>query len=119
MLSWAVTFLIIAIVAAVSPSAEDRAQARRIADNLFREIYVATPADVCETRDPKGHYKKARAGELPGFTGIARDYQPPSDAELTIDTSRRSVADAADDIERMLGNTGILFDESIDLAANI
>ena len=54
----------IAIVAAVSPSADDRAAARRIADTAFREIYVATPAEVCESRDPKGHYAKARAGAL-------------------------------------------------------
>src|SRR6202166_5119787 len=55
----------IAIVAAVSPSREDRAAARRIAvDTVFREIYVATPAEVCESRDPKGHYAKARAGAL-------------------------------------------------------
>src|SRR6202035_6034207 len=60
----------IAIVAAVSPAAEDRAAARRIADDLFREIYVATPAEVCESRDPKGHYAKARAGSLQAFTGL-------------------------------------------------
>src|SRR6202012_28432 len=52
----------IAIVAAVSPSREDRAAARRITDTAFREIYVATPAEICESRDPKGHYAKARAG---------------------------------------------------------
>jgi bifunctional enzyme CysN/CysC len=109
----------IAIVAAVSPSAEDRAAARRIADTTFREIYVATPAAVCESRDPKGHYAKARAGGLNNFTGIGRDYQAPTDSELTIDTSTRSVSDATDDIERMLARTGILFDELVDLAANI
>ncbi|MFT6669360.1 MAG: bifunctional enzyme CysN/CysC [Afipia broomeae] len=109
----------IAIVAAVSPSSDDRAQARRIADDLFREVYVATPAEVCESRDPKGHYAKARAGNLPSFTGIANDYQPPANAELTIDTSARSVADAADEIERLLANTGVLFGELGDLAANI
>ncbi|WP_425992416.1 adenylyl-sulfate kinase [Afipia sp. DC4300-2b1] len=109
----------IAIVAAVSPSSDDRAQARRIADDLFREVYVATPAEVCESRDPKGHYAKARAGNLPSFTGIANDYQPPANAELTIDTSTRSVADATDEIERLLANTGVLFGELGDLAANI
>jgi bifunctional enzyme CysN/CysC len=109
----------IAIVAAVSPSKEDRAAARRIADAAFREVYVATPAEVCESRDPKGHYAKARAGALHGFTGIANDYQPPAECELTIDTSERSVADAADEIEQMLARTGILFDELVDLAANI
>jgi len=109
----------IAIVAAVSPSAEDRAAARRIADTAFREVYVATPAEVCESRDPKGHYAKARAGALHGFTGIGNDYQTPTAAELTVDTSIRSVTEATDDIERMLASTGILFDELVDLAANI
>jgi bifunctional enzyme CysN/CysC len=109
----------IAIVAAVSPSAEDRAAARRIADTAFREIYVATPAEVCESRDPKGHYAKARAGTLQSFTGIGNDYQPPARCELRIDTSVRTVADATEEIERMLAETGILFDELVDLAANI
>ncbi|UZE48446.1 adenylyl-sulfate kinase [Rhodopseudomonas sp. P2A-2r] len=109
----------IAIVAAVSPALEDRAAARRIADAAFREIYVSTPAEICEQRDPKGHYAKARAGALHGFTGIGNNYQAPGAVELTIDTSQRSVADATDAIERMLAETGILFDEHVDLAANI
>ncbi len=110
----------IAIVAAVSPALADRAAARRIADtSSFREVHVAAPAEVCESRDPKGHYAKARAGSLPSFTGITNDYQPPTDCELKIDTSTRSVADATDEIERMLAETGILFNELVDLAANI
>jgi bifunctional enzyme CysN/CysC len=109
----------IAIVAAVSPSREDRAAARRIADRAFREVYVATPAEICEQRDPKGHYAKARAGALTSFTGINNEYQPPLQSELTLDTSARSVADATEAIERMLGSTGVLFGELVDLAANI
>ena len=109
----------IAIVAAVSPSREDRAAARRIADTAFREVHVSTPAETCESRDPKGHYAKARAGALTGFTGIGNDYQPPEAAELSLDTSRGSVSDATDEIERMLANSGVLFDELVDLAANI
>jgi bifunctional enzyme CysN/CysC len=109
----------IAIVAAVSPSREDRTAARRIADTAFREVYVATPREVCESRDPKGHYAKARAGALKAFTGIGNDYQPPTASELSIDTSTRSVSDATDEIERMLASSGILFDELVDLAANI
>jgi bifunctional enzyme CysN/CysC len=109
----------IAIVAAVSPSREDRSAARRIADTTFREIYVATPAEVCESRDPKGHYAKARAGELRAFTGIGNDYQPPTECELTIDTSSRPVTEATDEIEQMLTRTGVLFDELVDLGANI
>jgi bifunctional enzyme CysN/CysC len=109
----------IAIVAAVSPSADDRAAARRIADTTFREVYVATSAEVCESRDPKGHYAKARAGSLHGFTGIGNDYQPPTASELSIDTSARSVPEAIDEIEQMLIKTGIVFGEPVDLAANI
>jgi len=109
----------IAIVAAISPARADRAAARHIADIAFREIYVSTPAEVCESRDPKGHYAKARAGSLQGFTGIGNDYQPPTEAELAIDTSTCSVTEATDEIERMLIRTGVLFDEPVDLAANI
>ena len=104
----------IAIVAAVSPSREDRATARRIADRAFREVHVATPAEVCEARDPKGHYAKARAGALTSFTGINNDYQPPLKSELTIDTSGRPVAQVTDEIERMLASSGVLFDLTAD-----
>ncbi len=109
----------IAIVAAVSPASGDRAAARRIADRAFREIHVSTPAEVCESRDPKGHYAKARAGMLKSFTGIRDDYEPPAQAELVLDTSNRDIGEATDEIERMLAKTGVLFDELTDLAANI
>jgi bifunctional enzyme CysN/CysC len=109
----------IAIVAAVSPAREDRAAARRIADSAFREIHVATPAEVCESRDPKGHYAKARAGALQGFTGIGNDYEAPEAAELVIDTSARPVTEGVEDVERMLATTGVLFSDIADLAANI
>jgi bifunctional enzyme CysN/CysC len=109
----------IAIVAAVSPAIDDRAAARRIADTAFREVYVSTPANICESRDPKGHYAKARAGNLKSFTGIGSDYQPPTDAELVLDTSSRPVGEATEAIERMLAKTGVLFDELTDFAANI
>ncbi len=109
----------IAIVAAVSPARDDRAAARRVAGDLFREIHVATPAEICESRDPKGHYAKARAGALKNFTGIGTDYEPPLDAELVIDTSTRPVAEATDDIERLLLRTSVLFDDIADLGANI
>ncbi len=109
----------IAIVAAVSPSADDRAQARRIAADAFREIFVATPREVCEGRDPKGHYAKARAGTLTNFTGTGSDYEKPDAPELTLDTTARSAADLAGDVEQMLAKTGILSAEPADIAANI
>jgi bifunctional enzyme CysN/CysC len=98
----------IAIVAAVSPSMEDRAQARRTARGFFQEIYISTPASVCESRDPKGHYAKARAGELRNFTGLGTDYEPPKLAELTIDTSQVCVSDAIDSIEILLVMANLL-----------
>ncbi|WP_031335634.1 adenylyl-sulfate kinase [Rhodopseudomonas sp. B29] len=109
----------VAIVAAVSPAAADRAAARAIVGDRFREIYVATPAEICEQRDPKGHYAKARAGTLANFTGIGNDYQPPADAELAIDTTKQNVAASADAIETMLAGSGVLIGEVVDLAAHI
>ncbi|MDU3042878.1 adenylyl-sulfate kinase, partial [Bradyrhizobium sp.] len=97
----------------------DRAAARRIAGDLFREVHVATPAEICESRDPKGHYAKARAGALQNFTGIGTDYEPPLDAELVIDTATRGIADATDELEALLSKTGVLFDDIADLGANI
>ena len=107
----------IAIVAAVSPSRGDRAEARSTVDTAFREIYVATPAEICEQRDPKGHYAKARAGDLPGFTGIANDYQAPEAVELVIDTSQVDLGVAVDGIEDMLRQTRVFDDGIADLTA--
>ena len=98
----------IAIVAAVSPSREDRAAARRIAGECFHEIYVATPAHICEQRDPKGHYAKARRGELPSFTGISNDYEPPVSCELSVDTSAQPVARTIEVIEEFLLRSGLV-----------
>jgi bifunctional enzyme CysN/CysC len=79
----------------------------------------STPREICEARDPKGHYRKARGGGLKGFTGIDGGYQPPVNAELVLDTGTKSVADATDGIERMLASCGVLFEDLADLAANI
>ena len=98
----------IAIVAAVSPSAADRAAARRIADSAFREGYVATPAEVCETRDPKGHYAKARAGIIKEFTGISDPYEVPEDADLTIDTTTVTPEEAAQQVLLHLEHEGFI-----------
>ena len=103
---------------AQNASADDRAAARRIGRDLFREIYIATPADVCESRDPKGHYAKARSGQLSGFTGIGNDYETPHASELVIDTSRRAIVEAVGDITRMLSRTGVLPDTVAALAAS-
>jgi adenylylsulfate kinase-like enzyme len=57
----------------------------------FVEVYVSTPLEVCEARDPKGLYKKARAGKLPNMTGVDRPYEPPETPDLAIDASMQAV----------------------------
>jgi adenylyl-sulfate kinase len=77
----------VAVVALVSPYAMGRAQARQIheqEDLPFIEVYVDTPLEECERRDPKGLYARARAGNLPGFTGIDDPYEPPVAPELWV-----------------------------------
>ena len=77
---------LIAIVALVSPYAEDRAQAKALfSEGDFVEVWVKTPADVCAERDPKGLYKKAAAGELPNLTGVGQEYEAPESANLVLD----------------------------------
>jgi adenylyl-sulfate kinase len=79
---------LIVITAFISPYCEDRLLARAIvgAEN-FVEVYVNTPIETCEARDPKGMYKRARAGHIPGFTGVNDPYESPRRPDLTINTS--------------------------------
>lgn len=78
---------IITLAAFISPMREDRAMVKRIiGENDFMEIYVQCPLDVCEARDAKGMYRKARAGELSDFTGISAPYEAPEDARLVLQT---------------------------------
>ena len=74
----------------------------------FLEVYVDTPLDVAEARDPKGLYKKARAGEIRNFTGVDSPYEPPLNAELSIDTTRDSADALADRVVEYLRRGGYL-----------
>jgi len=77
------------ITSFVSPLRDDRAAARAIVGaTRFVEVYVSTSLNVCESRDPKGLYRKARQGELPNFTGVSGPYEPPLQPALAIDTAR-------------------------------
>ena len=98
---------IITLTAFISPYRADRDTARETigADDFF-EIFCDTPLAVCEERDPKGLYKKARAGEIKGFTGIDDPYEAPEKPEMVIDTSKISPQEAAVLLCEMLEKAG-------------
>lgn len=76
----------------ISPYQKDREMIKEIVGNdFFVEVYVNTPLEICEKRDPKGLYRKARNGEISDFTGISSPYESPSNSNLEIDTSRLSL----------------------------
>ena len=87
-----------AICAPIAPYDATRKEARRIVGDSgrFVLVHVATPIAVCEERDPKGLYAKARAGTIPQFTGVSDPYEVPEDAEITVDASVVSPEEAAD-----------------------
>ena len=86
----------IVVVALISPLAEDRRRARRIIGDGFHEVHVSADLAVCEARDPKGLYARARAGAIRNFTGVDAPYEPPEAPELTVDTTTAPPADAVD-----------------------
>jgi adenylyl-sulfate kinase len=84
---------LVCIVALISPYRQDRARARvAAAPRDFLEVYINAPLAVCERRDPKGLYARARAGELSDFTGISAPYEPPLEPELELRTDQLDVA---------------------------
>jgi adenylylsulfate kinase len=87
----------VVITSFISPYAADRARVRAMhaaAELQFLEVYVDTPIEVCEQRDPKGLYKKARAGEIPLFTGVSDPYEAPVDPELVLRTGSQPVEES-------------------------
>ncbi len=82
----------IALTAFISPYRRDRDEARKVVpEGSFIEVFVNCPLEVCEERDPKGLYKKARSGDIPEFTGISAPYEAPLEPEITVDTSENTV----------------------------
>lgn len=100
----------ICVCAAIAPfrSARDEARARISQFGNFYEIHVATPLAVCEQRDPKGLYKKARRGEIKGFTGVDDPFEAPENAELSIDTSKYAPDEAVARILALPRRDGLL-----------
>ncbi len=98
---------IITITAFIYPYREDRDAVRRLlSDGEFIEVYVKCPLDVCEERDTKGLYKKARAGEVKDFTGISAPYEEPLNPELTIDSSKLTVEESTRTVLNYLEEKG-------------
>jgi len=85
---------VIVLTAFISPFINDREIARKLVNkNEFIEVFCASPLDICEKRDPKGLYKKARSGEIPYFTGISSPYEKPENPEIVLQTSQLSIDD--------------------------
>lgn len=106
---------LVTLTAFVSPYRRDRDAVRqwvetngRVGD--FVEVFVDTPLEICEKRDPKGLYKKARSGELSGMTGIDDPYEPPECPELTLEGANRSPDELADQAIAWLQSARLIFD---------
>lgn len=99
----------IVMTAFISPYRADRDQARElISDNRFVEVYVECPLDVCEERDPKGLYKKARSGEIKEFTGISAPYEAPDKPEVLVNTAEHNIYDSAQKVISFLENNKLV-----------
>ena len=100
----------IAVCAVIAPYDATRREVRRAIEQVggFVMVYVSTPLDVCESRDPKGLYAKARAGLITAFTGVSDPYETPADADVVIDTTCVAPPEAADVILRFAQSAGRL-----------
>lgn len=100
---------IITFTSFVSPYREDRAAVRELmADGDFAEVFIDTPVEMCEERDPKGLYAKARTGEVSNFTGVSDPYEAPENPELVIKTAESTPEEAAGKIIALLEKMGKL-----------
>ncbi len=99
---------IITLTAFISPFRSDRARARSLLGEDFIEIYCSAPLEVCESRDVKGLYKRARAGEIPAFTGISSPYEPPEHPELDVDTAALPLEASVDRVMDYLRHRGVI-----------
>ncbi len=99
----------IVLTAFISPFQEDRDQVRALVEEgEFIEVFIDTPLEVCESRDPKGLYEKARKGEIPNFTGISSPYESPVTSEIHVKTDNQSIDGAAEQIITYLKEKGYL-----------
>lgn len=100
---------LIVLTAFVSPFRSERQMVRDLVEEgELIEVFMNTPLSTCEDRDPKGLYKKARAGEIANFTGIDSTYEPPVSPEITLDASVMSIEECADNVIAYLREKGML-----------
>lgn len=100
---------VISLTAFISPLRKDRERVRSLLPHGdFIEIYVRCSVEVCEERDVKGLYKRARAGEIKNFTGISSPYEEPERPELVVDTSSQSLEESVDSVMVMLRERGVI-----------
>jgi len=92
----------------ISPFIADRAHAKALAGEAFIEVFVDTPLAICEQRDPKGLYKKARAGEIAHFTGISSPYEAPASPDIHLQTAELSIEQAARQVVGYLRQCGVI-----------
>lgn len=103
---------VIALTAFISPFKSDREKVRSLFPHGdFLEVYCRCPLEVCESRDVKGLYRKARAGEVKNFTGISSPYEAPVSPELIVDTDRLSLEDSIEAVLELLRIRGVIFDK--------
>ena len=104
---------VITLTAFISPFKEDREKVRNLMpQGDFLEVFVDCSIEVCEKRDVKGMYKRARAGEILNFTGISSPYETPDDAELVIKTDSKTLEESVDEVMKMLIDRGIIVNEN-------
>jgi adenylylsulfate kinase len=102
---------VIALTAFISPFRSERELARKLVPHgEFMEIYCHCPLEVCEDRDVKGLYRRARAGEITDFTGISSPYEEPTNPELVVDTGTRPIEEGVDAVIGLLCQRGVLPD---------
>lgn len=100
---------LIVITAFISPFQQDRDQVRKLLpEGQFWEVYVACPLEICEQRDPKGLYKKAREGEITDFTGISSPYEPPQKPEFVLDSANFTPDECVEKLIKELLNKKII-----------
>jgi len=100
---------VIVLTAFISPLRQDRARVRHmVPEGEFLEVYCKCSLDVCEDRDVKGLYQRARAGEIPEFTGISSPYEEPGEPELVLETGSETIEQCVEDVMQMLQARGII-----------